>query len=678
MALRYWVGGTAAWDGTAGTKWALTSGGAGGQAVPTSADDVFFTNLSTGTCTISTGNTGAKSITCTGFVGTLAGTAAISISGSVTLATGMTITYTGILSIIATATFTSVGKTFTGNITINGSGITVTLGDALTMTNRTLTLTQGIFTTSNFAVAMSTFSSSNTNTRTINLGSSTVTLSSDFLLTGTNCTVNAGTSTILFTSQTTFQGAGKTWNNISFTGNAVNNTVSGANTINTFSITAPSTDQIGTVNFDATQTITTMICSGATVTRRIMLRSNILGTARTLTVTTWTTVSDVDFRDITLTNTKSPTRGGDCGGNTNITFPAAKTVYWNLTGTRGWEATAWAASSGGTPAINNFPLAQDTAVFDNAGVVGIVQLYYSYNICNVNMSSRTSAMTFDLQANVNVYGNWSNGSGVTLNGSLYVMFFTGRSTQIITSNSKIFPWGIRVNSVASTVQLADALTTSYDGPSQLLSGILNLNGFTFTVSSALSTFTSPNTFTPLTRNITFNGGTLLIAGTDFNYTSTNFTTTAGTGVGTISLTLATAKIFGGSGGIFNCTLNQGGAGVLSITGANTFLNISNTYSATGATTITLSSNQILSDFTATGTVGKVLTLNSSVAGTARTLTKTSGTVAVNYLSIQDSTATGGAAWYAGANSTNVSNNTGWIFTNVPSAGGGGNFLMLFM
>ena len=30
MADRYWVGGTAAWDGTAGTKWALTSGGAGG------------------------------------------------------------------------------------------------------------------------------------------------------------------------------------------------------------------------------------------------------------------------------------------------------------------------------------------------------------------------------------------------------------------------------------------------------------------------------------------------------------------------------------------------------------------------------------------------------------------------------------------------------------------------
>ena len=42
MAARYWVGGTANWDNTAGTKWALTSGGAGGQAVPTAADDVYI------------------------------------------------------------------------------------------------------------------------------------------------------------------------------------------------------------------------------------------------------------------------------------------------------------------------------------------------------------------------------------------------------------------------------------------------------------------------------------------------------------------------------------------------------------------------------------------------------------------------------------------------------------
>jgi hypothetical protein len=42
MANRYWVGGTGTWDNTAGSKWAATSGGAGGQSVPTSTDAVFF------------------------------------------------------------------------------------------------------------------------------------------------------------------------------------------------------------------------------------------------------------------------------------------------------------------------------------------------------------------------------------------------------------------------------------------------------------------------------------------------------------------------------------------------------------------------------------------------------------------------------------------------------------
>jgi hypothetical protein len=42
MALRYWVGGTNTWNNIVGTKWALTSGGAGGLAVPAIGDDVFF------------------------------------------------------------------------------------------------------------------------------------------------------------------------------------------------------------------------------------------------------------------------------------------------------------------------------------------------------------------------------------------------------------------------------------------------------------------------------------------------------------------------------------------------------------------------------------------------------------------------------------------------------------
>jgi hypothetical protein len=90
-------------------------------------------------------------------------------------------------------------------------------------------------------------------------------------------------------------------------------------------------------------------------------------------------------------------------------------------------------------------------------------------------------------------------------------------------------------------------------------------------------------------------------------------------------------------------------------------------------------NNGASGFAAYGAGGANLnTLQSTTSGTQFTLSKASGTVSRDYLSIKDSNATGGATWDAGANSTNVSNNTGWIFTAppVPSATNS-NFLQFF-
>lgn len=94
MALRYWVGGTANWDATAGTKWALTSAGAGGQAVPNQIDDVFLDGAS-GNVTITKSAAGnCKSLNCNGFTGILNGSYALSIFGACNF-TGMTGTFGG-------------------------------------------------------------------------------------------------------------------------------------------------------------------------------------------------------------------------------------------------------------------------------------------------------------------------------------------------------------------------------------------------------------------------------------------------------------------------------------------------------------------------------------------------------------------------------------------------------
>jgi hypothetical protein len=47
------------------------------------------------------------------------------------------------------------------------------------------------------------------------------------------------------------------------------------------------------------------------------------------------------------------------------------------------------------------------------------------------------------------------------------------------------------------------------------------------------------------------------------------------------------------------------------------------------------------------------------------LIKTTGKVSCDYLDISNSNATGGASWYAGANSVDTDNNDGWLFEAPP-------------
>jgi len=274
----------------------------------------------------------------------------------------------------------------------------------------------------------------------------------------------------------------------------------------------------------------------------------------------------------------------------------------------------------------------------------------------------------------NIYGNLKLSTGMTLTASTNALIFGATSgTQQITTNAKTIDFPLTFNGVGGTFRLEDALTMGSTRAATLTNGTLNLNGQTLTVGTAFTTATG-------TKNLTFNGGTLVCptaATTAFNNASpAGFTTTAGTGTGTISMTAATAKTFVGGGSTFNCTVNQGGAGDLTITGSNTFSNITNTVQPasvlfTAATTSTFSS------FSLSGTAGNLITIG-SVTAASHTLSKASGTVSSDYLSISRSTATGGAGWYAGANSTDGGNNSGWVFTAPPApSAGNGNFLMFF-
>jgi len=679
MADRYWVGGTASWDGTAGTKWALTSGGAGGETVPTTADDVFFSVLSTGTCTIATGNTGAKSINCTGFTGTITGTAAISVAGSITLVAGQTYTHTGIVTFTGTGTLTTAGKTFSG-IIINGTGITVTLGDALNISTRDITLTNGTLTTSasNYNITARQFNLG-AGTKTLSLNASSVTLSGDepfsFQTNSANFTFNAGTSTITSTgsgANIAVRPGGFTFYNLTFT-QSPTGTFFFETTATYNNLTFATPSGFYRISLSANQTINGTLTLGTanTAIKRIWIFSNTLGTARTITLNgTLATLTDVDFRDITAAGTVGTwtgTRLGNCLGNSNITFDAAKTVYWNLSGSRIWANTGWATSSGGTPAVNNFPLAQDTAVFDDAGAAGTVD-FGGWNIGTIDMSARTTAFTFNIFGtfSASIYGSLTLFSNITLGSGLSGLVFAGRGvTQTITSAGKTFPQPntFTIDNLTGTVQLADAFSSL--ASITLSSGTFNASNKNVTA----TTFASSNSNT---RTLTMGSGTWTLSGTGTVWnlaTTTNLTFNKDTANIVLSDTSTTARTFAGGGRTYN-NLTIGGAtgtSTLTITGTNTFDTLASTKTV-AHTIIFPNVTTTVSNWTITGTVGNVVTLTRTGASGTFTLAKSGGGVisGIDYLSISNSTASPTNTWYAGANSTNGGGNTNWLFTAGPT------------
>lgn len=649
MADRYWVGGTANWDGTAGTKWAATSGGAGGQSVPTTADDVFFDSASGAVTVTASTARNAKSVTCTGFTGTLTGTGILNLFGSVTLSAGMTYSYTGTVVFNTTATLTTAGKSFSP-FTVIGSGITVTLGDALNLGAFRLTLTQGTFDTAGYNVTADGFSSNNANVRSLILGASTVTLSSTtapWNFSSTNLTFSAGTSTIVCNgafSAATFSGAGLTYNNVSFTNaGQVSSTITGANTFNTLSITGRTTLGVNTVSFSANQAVSTLTLSpGTNASMRTFLRSDTTGTARTFTVGAFTAgSSEIDFQDIVITGAAAPISGarfGDCKGNSGITFDAAKTVYFSGLNSFGvnWAPGSWALTPTGAHNIIYFPLAQDTVIFTGSSRPAantVVTINGSFNIGTIDTTGRTAGIVFTTSgAGFSLFGNlalntlvtgWTNTAGPVT--------FAGRGNQTIPVSAGPRPHTI--DSPGGSVTCTGAFGIGNTVALTVTRGAFNTGGFAVTAGSIVSNNTN-------TREINLGTSTVTLAGTG-GWNCATATGLTVTGTGTISLTSASTKTFAGGDVQTYPTVNQGGTGQLTFTGSNKFANITNT--ALGAVRFTGGTTNEFGDFNLSGTsTAARLTVGST--NTTRAILKKPG------------------AWNVGAGSLDGGNNIGLSFT----------------
>jgi hypothetical protein len=280
-------------------------------------------SISAGTDTIQLSTTGVvKNLAFSGFTGSsnLPGF----IYGDLTLGSGMTITAATVTgptfaATSGTQTITSNGVTIDRPITFDGIGGTWELQDALTLGSTTaIGLYAGTLTTNGYSVTcgkIGNSGSSATGNRTLNLGSSSITLvgasttnSSWQIEDGAFVfTVNAGTSTIYMSETYTgastqnFIGGGKTYYNLVYT-QGQPSTISGNNTFNNIS----NTFQPITISFEAgsTQRFTNFNLSG-TSGNLVTLNSSVPGSQATL---------------IKPTNWNVGVNSVNGGNNTNIFF----------------------------------------------------------------------------------------------------------------------------------------------------------------------------------------------------------------------------------------------------------------------------------------------------------------------------------------------------------------------
>lgn len=570
MADRYWVGGAGTWDATTTTNWSDTSGGSGGFSAPTAADNVIFNSASNATAYAVTVGTNAACLDVTiagpatgNITLTLGATAVINVSGSWTsAATGVVFTPTAGAQINFLATTT--GKTITTNnvtlgatiVRLNGVGGGWTLGSAFTSTTNFF-VDSGSFDTGNFALTVGQLASSNSTIRSVTLGTSTVTCSGTSAVTfttTTNLTFSGASSTIVCSGVSpTFSGGGLTFNTVNFTNTgAGTTTVTGANTFANLTQTS-TVGSIRVVVFGANQSITSTLTFGATNTAvaRVHVRSDVIGTQRTLTAATIATLADVDFQDIVAagaSGTWSGTRLGNCTNNSNITFDAGKTVYWNLAGAQNWSATGWATSSGGVPAVNNFPLAQDTAVFDNTGsVTGTITINVNWNLPTINII-KTGAMTLaSVAATPRLFGNVTLQAATVTTGTGTWTYAAYGVTSTFTSNGATFTPPLLVQAPTGGLTLGDAFAQPSNVSTGLAAGTFDLVSYTLTTGSFASTNSN-------TRTLAFGTGKIVV----LNSLITVFNTSVATGLtvtGTNPLVQVTAAATTGTR-----TINLGNAG----------------------------------------------------------------------------------------------------------------------
>jgi len=674
MATRYFIG-TGNRNLSDSTNWSDISGGLSGFTVPTSSDDVFFDeNSGSGIITINLDFscynitfTNMNSFTITGSV------FLFYIYGSVSLSTGVTWQYTGTsgarLYPVGDQTFKSNGGVFFGSSPIIGGTGKYTFLDSIVPTTNIINVYNTLdFNDFNHSIRHIAFFAGST----AFLGNGTLTIYRGNLTpfsVDASANLHCEQSTIIIqgnspTTTVTFAGGGKTYNIVKHIQTGIFQ-ISGNNTFNTLEKTSTSTSNLAIYNNQIVNE--SLVLSGKTSNDyRLLIYSNSIGTPRIITCNGTITAFNVDFRDIIISGTTAPfdasaiTGGsGDCGGNSGITFTTAQPQYYKHVGggTTLWsDATKWFSDSGLT-ILGRVPLPQDDANFIAGSFTQACTL--SVNAPRIgrslDMSGVNQTVTMSLANNIECYGSYVLGGLIITSGS-YAIHLHGRQIHDLNLYEKLV-YNIELWGKGGTYVNQSNINCS--GMISYVVCTFDFNDFNATLSSLM--------------NLAYVGSTVILGngilkstrssnlGSLFTFVNSFVQAEGSTIILEPVASASEAVLLQGGGNTFNKVIISGEyQGVVNIEGNTSFNELviekGKKVSFTSGTTKTIGK------LTANGTPESPITITSTVTGTTHSLILTGrNRVNADYLNLSYSNVSPVNMWFAGLNSTNGNDNTGWIF-----------------
>lgn len=689
-----------------GGNWSSTATWVGG-VVPTAADDVRLSSTS-GNVTIDAASV-CRSLDCSGYTGTLthnaftlsigdatAGTSNIALRLVTSMTYALANVTTSAIAFVSTSaaqqTIDFGGKS-AGNLTFSTAGNWAVTSNMVQDATAGVTHTAGTLSLSGasgstaLSHSVGVLASTGSTARTLNCGVTTITATRNgtavyhFNITGSNLTFSGAAATFIGSPTST----GRITYSYMFPTGAVVGTLilngEGERTLGAYTVgvltrngTANYYDQLNPQN-GATLTVTgqlNLISAGPDY-RMTVWPSSTANPCTIVVAGATLNCQYIDWMDVTFDNGGASLDlsghvggSGDAGGNTiinggTLTFTPATTQTWQGTAGGNWNDPAkWSS---------RVPLCQDNVVIGSMSGSPTITINRKFVCRDFDASQGTGAFTLAMGSVYETYftGNWMGRSGLSLSNVGGLFRCCVRSNRTWTANGQTTP-GM---SMLVDTDPASAVTFA---SGWVLGGSLTIRTGNMTIPAgaivSIDSFISTANLSQRKSFINLSGILQLRAGsgTLFTPSSTPSNTVINDLGGTIRLTSVAAgtKTINMGGLAFpDVQVVGAGSGVFAFTGGGSFPRLPGVYSngaasltfAAGTTTTLRSPGRDV-----IGNGSNMVSIKSATAGSPATISKANGLIDVDFLSLQDIAFSGGAAFNAGANSTNVSGNSGITFS----------------